>query len=172
MGRMLHARPLPAVCVMTSFRLFGIDPGPLQPLFDLDDAGLAAHGAVRRVADSERGFPCRVSLRDAAVGEELLLLPYWHQPASSPYRASGPVFIRRDAVPARLAVDEVPPYVTRRLISLRAYDHDDCIVAAEVMDGTQVAGWLHARLDDRGIAYVHLHNARYGCYSCRADRVD
>ncbi|HYG07850.1 MAG TPA: DUF1203 domain-containing protein [Stenotrophomonas sp.] len=156
---------------MASFQLSGIDPRPLQPLFDLDAAALAAHGAVRCIASSDHGFPCRVSLRDAAVGEELLLLPYWHQPAASPYRASGPVFVRRDAVAARLAVDEVPDYVRRRLISLRAYNHGDRIATAEVLPGTEVAGWLQAQLGDRHIAYVHLHNARYGCYSCRADRV-
>ena len=39
---------------MADFLLSGIDPAPLQPLFDLDDAGLAAHGAVRRIADSRR----------------------------------------------------------------------------------------------------------------------
>lgn len=156
---------------MTSFQLSGVDPQPFRPLFELDDAALAAHDAIRCVATSDRGFPCRISLRDAREGEELLLLPYWHQPAASPYRASGAVFVRRDAEPARLAVDEVPPYVSSRLISLRAYNHGHRIAAAEVLEGTAVAGWLHERLADRHIAYVHLHNARYGCYSCRADRV-
>lgn len=155
---------------MASFRLRGIDPRPLLPLFDLDPAALTAHMAVRCVATADHGFPCRISLRDASAGEELLLLPYQHQPAASPYRASGPVFIRRDARPAELAVDEVPPYVTSRLISLRAYNGGDRIVAAEVLDGGQAGDWLRERLDDRQIAYVHLHNARYGCYSCRADR--
>lgn len=155
---------------MAAFLLSGIDPAPLRPLFDLDEAALAAHGAIRCVATSDHGFPCRVSLQDAQVGEPLLLLPYWHQPADSPYRASGPVFVRQAAVPARLAVNEVPPYVWRRLISLRAYNHGDRIVAAEVLEGRDVAAWLSERLDDRLVAYVHLHNARYGCYSCRADR--
>lgn len=155
---------------MADFQLSGIDPQPLRPLFELDEAALAAHGAIRCIASSETGFPCRISLRDAAAGEELLLLPYWHQPAASPYRASGPVFIRRDAEPARLAVNEVPPYVRRRLISVRAYNAGDRIVAAEVLDGERVGDWLASRLDDHLVAYVHLHNARYGCYSCRADR--
>jgi hypothetical protein len=26
-------------------------------------------------------------------------------------------------------------------------------------------------LDDGAVAYVHLHNALRGCFSCRADRV-
>jgi len=155
---------------MASFRLSGVDPLPLLPLFELGEAALAERGAVRCVASADRGFPCRISLTDARVGEDLLLLPYWHQPAASPYRASGPIFIRRGAAAAELAVDEVPPYVASRLISLRAYNGGDRIVAAEVLDGAQVGGWLRTRLDDRQVAYIHLHNARYGCYSCRADR--
>jgi len=155
---------------MASFRLRGIDPRPLLSLFELDEAGLAEHGAIRCVASADRGFPCRISLADARAGDEMLLLPYWHQPAASPYRASGAIFIRRGAAPAELAVDEVPPYVASRLISLRAYNGADRIVSAEVLEGTQVADWLRNCLDDRQVAYVHLHNARYGCYSCRADR--
>ncbi|WP_331716764.1 DUF1203 domain-containing protein [Stenotrophomonas sp. MMGLT7] len=58
-----------------------------------------------------------------------------------------------------------------RLISLRAYDADDLIVAAEVCPGEAVGPWLQACLDDPQVAYVHLHNARRGCYACRADRV-
>jgi len=155
---------------MASFRLHGVDPAPLLPLFDLDEVGLARHGALRCVASADHGFPCRISLQDARAGEQLLLLPYWHQAAATPYRASGPIFIRRGAAPAVLGPDEVPPYVASRLISLRAYNHGDRIATAEVLDGTAVADWLRERLDDPAIAYVHLHNARYGCYSCRAER--
>ncbi|GEM_PF-1283636 len=129
---------------MTAFVLSGIDPASLPPLFDPDDAGLAAHHAVRRIADSARGFPCRVSLRDATVGEELPRVPHWHPPAASPYRACAPVFIRRGAMPARLAANEVPPHVAHRLLSVRACNPADCRVAAEVTEGVQVGAWLAA----------------------------
>ncbi|MGE8220598.1 MAG: DUF1203 domain-containing protein [Stenotrophomonas acidaminiphila] len=125
---------------MTASVLSGIDPASLPPLFDLDDAGLAAHHAVRRLADSARGFPCRVSLRDAAVGEELPRVPHWHPPAASPYRVCAPVFIRRGAMPARLAANEVPPHVAHRLLSVRACDPADCRVAAEVRGGRAGGG--------------------------------
>jgi len=35
---------------------------------------IGARGARRVIADSTPGYPCRVSLADAAVGDELLLL--------------------------------------------------------------------------------------------------
>ena len=155
---------------MPSFRLAGLDPAPFAPLFLLDDARLAARGIARYIADADRGFPCRVGLEDARRGEELLLLPYEHQPAHSPYRASGPVFVRRGAHRRVLAPGEVPPYVADRLISLRAYDAGHLMVDAEVRDGGAVAAWLEDAFRRDEVAYVHLHNARRGCYSCIAER--
>jgi hypothetical protein len=75
--------------------LSGIDHTPFEGLFELSDLQLREIGAVRRRATEEFGFPCRISLEDAPIGEELLLLPYEHHPAKSPYRASGPIFVRR-----------------------------------------------------------------------------
>lgn len=156
---------------MASFLLRGLNPEPFSELFKYDDAVLAARQIARVTATAASGFPCRVSLADAEVGEELLLLSYQHQPADSPYRASGPIFVRRDVGCAELTIDEVPLQVRRRLMSLRAYNGEDRIISAEVCDGTYVAEWLQSAFDDAAVAYVHLHFARYGCFSCRADRV-
>jgi hypothetical protein len=157
---------------MHPWRLSGLDPTPFQSLFELSDDALHRLGAVRRTADSVPGFPCRVSLEDAPVGAELLLLPYEHHPARSPYRASGPIFVRRDAQRSDLAPGEVPPYVTRRLMSLRAYDASAMMIDAAVCDGAEVAAVLDGLFADGAVDYVHLHNARRGCFSCVARRVD
>ena len=148
------------------FRLVGIDHAPFAPLFELSDEQLHAKNAVRRVAAASTGYPCRVSLQDAHEGEELLLLPFAHHPVDSPYRASGPIYVRRGAQQRALAPGEVPPYVTRRLISVRAYDAGHMMVAANVCAGSEVADEIAARLADRDVAYVHLHNATQGCFSC------
>jgi hypothetical protein len=113
-----------------------------------------------------------VSLEDAPVGAELLLLPYEHHPARSPYRASGPIFVRRDAKPSDLPPGEVPPYVTRRLMSLRAYDASAMMIDAAVCDGAEVAAVLDRLFAEGAVDYVHLHNAKRGCFSCVASRVD
>lgn len=156
---------------MPDFQLIALDPSPFAPLFDLDERALATIGAQRVVATASPGFPCRVSLEDAAVGEELLLLPFEHQPAASPYRATGPIYVRR-GVPRRvLAADQVPPYVSTRLISIRAYDAEHMIRAASVTPGTDVGVELARQLANPGIAYLHLHHAARGCFFCRVDRV-
>ncbi|MFC4820861.1 DUF1203 domain-containing protein [Dokdonella ginsengisoli] len=156
---------------MSAFRLSGLPHATFQAMFDWPDEALAAAGARRCVATEDFGFPCRVSLEDARTGEALLLLPFEHQPAASPYRASGPIFVRRDAVQRVLPPGVVPPYVARRLISWRAYDPAHDMLDADVCEGENIADALE-RVFARGeVAYVHLHNARRGCFSCLASRV-
>src|SRR3954471_13939286 len=120
---------------MQSFRLVGLEPSRFDALFALDDAQLREHHAVRVRADHSPGYPCRISLQDAEPGDELLLLPFEHQPAHSRYQASGPIFVPGGARRATLPPGELPPYVTQRLISLRAYDQRDMIVDAGVAEG-------------------------------------
>jgi hypothetical protein len=156
---------------MPAFQITGIDPAPFDALFELCDARLKTLGAVRRVATESPGFPCRVSLEDAQVGEELLLLPYEHHPTASPYRSSGPIFVRRGATRRRLAPGEVPPYVTRRVISVRAYDAAGMMVGASVRAGTEVRAEIERCMEDPAVAYLQLHNAKPGCFSCQVDRL-
>lgn len=156
---------------MQAFQLTGISEKPFERLFLLSDAELNELGAMRRVATESPGFPCRVSLEDAEPGDELLLLPFLHQPAASPYRASGPIFVRRNAKRRELEPGEIPPYVTRRLISVRAYDAAHMMVAAEVCEGAQVAQSIERHFSLSPVRYLQLHNAKQGCFSCQVNRV-
>lgn len=153
-----------------AFRLTGIAHEQFEPLFRMSDAQLKAQGAERHFATESPGYPCRISLQDAEVGEELLLLPYLHQPAASPYRASGPIFVRRNAQRRTLAVNELPAYVTRRLMSVRAYDAEHRIVEADVCEGTLAAAEIQRFFAVEQVAYIQLHNARRGCFACQVDR--
>ena len=164
-------KPFGAPHMSTTFQLVGLPQGHFEPLFALsDEALLTLHGAVRVRADESPGFPCRISLQDAAVGEELLLLPYDHQRGASPYRASGPIFVRRGAHPARLGVGDVPRYVTGRLISVRAYNAAHWMIDAAVCEGPDVAPQIEGFFANDAVAYIHLHNARRGCFSCEVQR--
>src|SRR5215813_8669360 len=105
-----------------SFRAVGLDLSQFEPLFALDNAALAARGMRRMTADAKPGFPCRVSLEDAEPGERLILLPFEHQDADSPYRSSGAIFVRERAAQAFDQVGVVPPVLRGRMLSLRGYD--------------------------------------------------
>jgi hypothetical protein len=87
-----------------SFVIRGLSPDTFRPLFALDDAALAARNIRRVVADADRGFPCRVTLEDARQGETLLLLPFLHHDVAGPYRASGPIYVRKAAMQQPAAV--------------------------------------------------------------------
>ena len=115
-----------------SFRIHALPLEPFAPLFALSDDALRAHGARRVVADGRPVYPCRVSLRDAAEGERLVLLHHEHQSADTPYRAAGPIYVREAARVATPQVDEVPQLLRSRLLSLRAYDTRGMMVWADV----------------------------------------
>jgi len=153
-----------------SYLLSGLEPALFQPLFDLNDAALAARGMRRVRVDAPVGFPCRISLEDAPMGEHVLLLPFVHQDSRSPYRASGPIFVRRGQREARRIAGELPPYLRLRPLSVRAYDVADEMVDADVIDGRSAAALIERYLARDEVAYLHLHFARRGCYACRADR--
>ncbi|MGL4576134.1 MAG: DUF1203 domain-containing protein, partial [Burkholderiaceae bacterium] len=116
------------------------------------------------------GFPCRVSLREAAPGQRVILAAFEHQSAHSPYRASGPIFVIEGSSAAARFTNEVPPVVRPRLMSVRAYDADDLIVDAEVIEGALIEQAVTRMFADARVRYLHLHNAKRGCYSCRVDR--
>jgi hypothetical protein len=155
---------------MPSFQLVGLPAEPFASLGTLSTEELSRLGARRVVAATKPGYPCRVSLVDAEIGEELFLLPYEHQPANSPYKASGPIYVRRAATQRTLPVDEIPDYVRLRLISVRAYDEQDMIVGAEVCEGRLVATEIERQFTDPAVHYIHLHNAKRGCFSCLVQR--
>ena len=155
---------------MTNFRISGLAADSFTALFALNDTELAALGARRVLADAKPGFPCRVSLEDAEVGERVILAPYHHQQGIGPYQASGPIFVRENARPAELDVNQVPTAVRGRLLSVRAYDAEGWMVGAEIVEGLELESQIERFLSDPGVAYLHLHNARPGCYSCRVDR--
>ena len=152
-----------------NYQLRGLEPAPFEKLFDLDDAALEGLGMRRMRSDKPVGFPCRVSLEDTPVGEEVLLLPFTHQDSRSPYRASGPIFVRRGQSAARI-VNALPSYLTLRPLSVRAYDAADEMVDAEVVDGTVAEPLIQRYLARADVAYLHIHFARRGCYACRIDR--
>jgi hypothetical protein len=153
-----------------NYQLRGLEPAQFEKLFDLDDAALAERGMRRMRSDKPVGFPCRISLEDTPVGEEVILLPFTHQDSRSPFRASGPSFVRRGRSAAARIVNELPTYLTLRPLSVRAYDAADDMVDAEVVDGAEAEPLIERYLAREDVAYLHIHYARRGCFACRVDR--
>lgn len=153
------------------FQITALPIEKFSSLLKQSDADLRAIGARRMVADKKPGFPCRVSLVDAEPGEEVLLLPFTHHDVTSPYRAGGPIFVRVKAQTVKLEVNEVPAMIRSRLLSIRGYDSAGMMLISNVVDGSELEEHLGRFFSDPGVEYIHIHNARPGCYNCRVDRV-
>ena len=152
----------------------GLPVQPFQPLFGLDTAALQARGIVRQRADGP-GFPCRITLQDAEPGETVLLLPWTHLDVDTPYRAGGPIFVREAAQATGTLVtgvyrNTIPEQQRSRLLSVRAYAAGGWMRDAEVAEGVLLEPLIERFFDDARVAYLHVHNARRGCYACRVDR--
>jgi hypothetical protein len=154
-----------------NYQLRGLEPALFENLFHLDDAVLAERGMRRVRSDAPVGFPCRISLEDAPVGEELLLLPFAHLDVATPYRASGPIFVRRGQPQAARIRNGLPTSLTLRQLSVRAYDGRHEMVDAEVVDGREATPLIERYLGRGDVAFLHIHFARRGCFACRVDRL-
>ena len=148
----------------------GIDPAPFRPLYGLSDAELAARHAVRLSVGKKPGAPCRVTLADAEPGETVLLVNHEHLPVASPYRSAHAIFVREGAeVPARFE-NAVPEPLAIRLLSVRAFDGAGMMTDAEVVEGRDLEPLIARFFADPAVAYLHVHNARPGCFAARVDR--
>jgi hypothetical protein len=154
-----------------SFKISGLSPAPFMHLYGLSDAALAAHGVERVIADAPNCYPDRIEMRDAEVGEALLLLNHLHQPAASPYRASHAIYVIEGATQTYSAVDEVPEVMAHRLLSLRGFDADHKIADGRVVPGAEADAAIREILEDKRVRYIHAHNAGHGCYSGLIERV-
>lgn len=152
-----------------SFRITGLDAAPFRDLHFLSDAMLAEKG-VRRVRVVEKpAAPCRISLDDAEVGESVLLLNFAHQPASTPYRQQGPIFVRE--TDQRFdQTDVVPPALARRTLSLRGFDGEDMMIEADLVEGADSGALIKRFFANPAVAYIHAHYARRGCFAALIER--
>ena len=146
------------------FQIFALDIEQFSHLFGQDQESLAKQGVQRRIVDSSPGYPCRVSLQDAEVGENVLLMNYEHQPAATPFQSSHAIFVRESASQTMLDTNEVPKMFRHRLLSVRAFDASGMMIDADVVDGEHLESLIERMLANVSTDYLHVHNAKLGCY--------
>ncbi len=158
--------------MQNSFQFSAVKYQTIEHLFNLSEEALNQIGAVRAIADSNPGYPCRVSLSDAKIGEEVILFPYTHHKVTSPYQATGPIFVRKNAQTALPNVNEIPTFLNHRLLSLRVYDATAMMIDAHTVEGVVLKETIDEIFKNQLAVYIHIHNAGPGCYNCQVDRVD
>ena len=153
---------------ITAYRITGLDPAEFAPLFALTDAELETREMRRVRASADTGFPDRVTLADVPAGTELILLTRQHLDLASPYRASGPIFVSQGE--QAVYESEVPDVLSRRVISLRAYDRDGMMSEGIVVEGAMLGEQIDRFLSDPETAFIDAHNAGRGCFAARIER--
>lgn len=153
-----------------SYRFVALPAERFAELFDLGDEALRDRGVLRMTVDEKPGYPCRVSLADAEIGETVLLVPFTHHDVATPYRASGPVFVRAGAKTAIPAAGEIPHFLTHRMLSVRAYDAGGMMLDAVVTHGEELDAAIRRVFANASVSYLHVHNAGPGCYNCAVVR--
>jgi hypothetical protein len=153
------------------FQIEGLKMAQFTALLGLPDAELSARHVIRCIAgrSSTGRFPCRVSLRDAAAGEPVLLLNFEHLPVQSPYRSRYAIYVREGAEDAHLAVNEIPEVMQHRPLSLRAFDRSGHLLDADLGQGEHLVPSIQRLLSDSHVDYLHVHNAKHGCFVARVN---
>jgi hypothetical protein len=136
----------------------------------MNDTELASLGARRMTVDDRPGYPCRVSLIDAPVGERVILTSFQHHDANSPYQSAGPIFVREAAQTAKPEVNEIPVMFHHRLLSVRAYNGAAMMKGARVVEGGVLEETIRDFFSNAAISYLHIHNAAPGCFNCAVQR--
>jgi len=152
-----------------TYAIRGLPLERFTPLFGLDDAALAAVGARRVIADGH-GFPCRVSLEDAAPGETLILLNHVSNKGEGPYRTAHAIYVREAAAGAASYVGRAPPVFVGRMLSLRAFT-----AGGDLADARLAAPGEHDRVIGElfcnpQVDHIDAHNAAPGCFAARIER--
>jgi len=153
-----------------AFRIHSLAAELFQHYFSMTDAELQRHNAVKQQVKRYPDVPCRISLTDAPVGENVLLVHYCHQNVSSPFRASHAIYIRPGVAQAQPAADEVPLSFRHRLMSVRGFDRQHMMVEADAVEGVELETIIEQQFANASVDYIHLHFARAGCFAARVSR--
>lgn len=148
----------------------GLSAEPFRHLYGLTDEELATHGAKRYVCDKSPGFPDRIEMRDAEIGETLLLLNHTSMEKESPYKATHAIFIREGAEDIFEAENKIPPVMYDRVLSLRAFDPTGMIIDADIAQGDDIETAVLRMFENEDVEHIDAHNAGRGCFSGRITR--
>jgi len=150
------------------YRIEGLEREPFEPLFAMSDAELAERRALRTIACGP-GYPCRISLEEAEVGEPLVLVNHVSNEAETPFRASHAIYVRKDA-PRGCYTDEVPAIFASRTLGLRGFDRDGMLRGALIAGPGESDAKIRELFERPEIAEIHAHTAALGCFLAKVER--
>ena len=126
--------------------------------------------ALRPLAVSDpHAFPCRACLRDAAVGEHVLLVSYCPFQGNSPFRSESAIYLHAEPCPPPIDPRVLPEQLRRRLLSVRSFDEQELLVEADIVEGEQLLTLAAALFSRPEVRVVYAYVARPGCFAARLE---
>ena len=153
-----------------TYRITGLDAALFKPLFELSDEQLAQCNARRVTAARKPGFPCRVTLEDADVGEEVILLHHVSHDVDTPYRSAYAIYVRAGAREPASIIDQVPPVFEGRPLAFRGFDSEGMLRGALLAMPGEADASIREPFERPEVATIHAHNAAYGCFAAKIER--
>ena len=152
------------------FIIRGLPVENYNHMFGMTDAELATHGAKRYVCNAKASFPDRIEMRDAEIGETLLLINHTSMDKNTPYKASHAIFVREGATKTYESRNKIPPMLFDRILSLRAFDQAGMMLDAKIATGTEIKTFIAQAWKNENIAHIDAHTATRGCFMGRFER--
>ncbi len=153
-----------------TYQITGLSPKNFEQVIGADEDGLAASRAVRVIAGADKGWPCRISLEDAKMGETLILIHHTSHDVATPYRSAYAIYVRENAAKPAIYLDKTPPVFDGRVIALRAFDARGMLRDAALAIPGEADAKIRALFENEKIAYIHAHNAAHGCFAAKVER--
>jgi hypothetical protein len=118
--------------------------------------------------EEEHVAPCRHCLTWAKPGERVILFEYGAIAADQPYAESGPIFVHAEPC-NRYVPSSGFPGELRSGRAIRAYNQENEIVAAEVVNGAPEEATARL-LENDAVRFLHVRSASHGCYTFKVER--
>ncbi|MGI8482111.1 MAG: DUF1203 domain-containing protein [Chthoniobacterales bacterium] len=129
--------------------------------------GQSDHALV--AADSSSGYSCRHCLRFAQAGEHMILFPYAPLALGRPYSESGPIYVHAEKCERYTATSEFPAALRKSRV-MRAYDSQENMVDAEVVNGNEPEAIIDALFRNPKVAFLQARSVSHGCFTMRIER--
>ena len=153
-----------------TYAINGLSPDAFDRYRGLDDGQLAGLSAQRVIATCKPGFPCRITLDDADVGESLILLHHVSHDVATAYRSAYAIYVREHALAAATYRDSIPPVFLGRPLAMRAFSADAILMTARLAAPGEAEAVILNLLANPAVAYIDVHNAAHGCFAARVER--
>ncbi len=155
-----------------NFQLRALAHDQFQHYYGLSDEVLCEQKVIAYIADAETGYPCRVTLKNAQLGDRLLLINYTHHNVDNPYHGSHAIFVIDGAHSCVFSINEVPELITQYYLSIRAFGNNDLMIDADTVQGQKVSQSIKQMFANHEVSYLHIHTAKRGCFLAKVIRSD